>query len=79
MYYSREDFKVIVNRLMICAMEDIDVGRKDASQTTRDLVDRIELHDKAQRARILALEEKLAALQHVGQAAGARVEPHGTR
>ncbi len=73
MYYDREDFKVIVNRLMIGAMEDIDLGRNEASAATLDLVDRIELHDKAQRALITSLEEKLAALQHTGQAM-ARVE-----
>lgn len=73
MYYDREDFKVIVNRLMIGAMEDIDLGRNEASAATLDLVDRIELHDKAQRALITSLKEKLAALQHTGQAM-ARVE-----
>jgi len=50
---DRDEFLLIVNRLMICAMEDIDCGRNEAGPTTLDLVRRIEDHDAALR---LALE-----------------------
>jgi len=50
---NRDEFVLTVNRLMICAMEDIDCGRNEAGPTTLDLVQRIEAHDAALR---LALE-----------------------
>lgn len=50
---DRDDLILTVNRLMICAMEDIDSGRNEASPTTLDLVQRIEDCDAALR---LALE-----------------------
>lgn len=50
---DRDELVLTVNRLMICAMEDIDSGRNEASPTTLDLVRRIEDHDAALR---LALE-----------------------
>jgi len=51
---ARDDLVLTVNRLMICAMEDIDSGRNEASPTTLDLVQRIEDCDAALR---LALAE----------------------
>lgn len=50
---DRDELVLTVNRLMICAMEDIDCGRNEASPTTLDLVRRIEDNDAALR---LALE-----------------------
>jgi len=50
---DRDELILTVNRLMICAMEDIDCGRNEASPTTLDLVQRIEDTDAALR---LALE-----------------------
>ncbi len=46
---ARDDLVLTVNRLMICAMEDIDSGRNEASPTTLDLVQRIEDCDAALR------------------------------
>ena len=66
---DRDEFVLTVNRLMICAMEDIDCGRDEAGPTTLDLVGRIEAHDAALRAQVAALREALRhaarELQHV--------------
>lgn len=49
---DRDEFVLTVNRLMICAMEDIDCGRNEAGPTTLDLVGRLERHDAALRYEI---------------------------
>jgi hypothetical protein len=49
---SRDDYVITVNRLMICAMEDIYCGRDEAGPTTLDLVGRLERHDAAMRAEV---------------------------
>ena len=56
---DRDEFVLTVNRLMICAMEDIDCGRDEAGPTTLDLVQRIEDHDAALRAENERLREAL--------------------
>lgn len=65
---DRDEFVLTVNRLMICAMEDIDCGRNEAGPTTLDLVQRIEDHDAALRAEnerlalsLVDAEDRLAA------------------
>ena len=60
---SRDDLVIAVNRLMICAMEDIDCGRDEAGPTTLDLVERIEAHDAALRAEVERLEEKVRRIE----------------
>lgn len=57
---SRDDLVVAVNRLMICAMEDIDCGRDEAGPTTLDLVERIEAHDAALRAALAEAQREKA-------------------
>ena len=61
---DRDEFVLTVNRLMICAMEDIDCGRDEAGPTTLDLVKRIEAHDAALRASNAALR---GALRHAAR------------
>lgn len=69
---DRDEFMLTVNRLMICAMEDIDCGRDEAGPTTLDLVERIERHDAALRAknkRLAAALRKIdARTGHFGEA-----------
>ncbi len=69
---SRDDLVIAVNRLMICAMEDIDCGRDEAGPTTLDLVERIERHDAALRAENKRLAEALREIDartgHFGEA-----------
>ena len=66
---DRDEFVLTVNRLMICAMEDIDCGRDEAGPTTLDLVQRIEDHDAALRAENERLRDLLtSARYYVGHA-----------
>ena len=60
--HDRDEFVLTVNRLMICAMEDIDCGRNEAGPTTLDLVRRIEDHDAALRAENERLRKALTLI-----------------
>ena len=68
---DRDEFILTVNRLMICAMEDIDCGRDEAGPTTLDLVGRIERHDAALRAENERLRDMIE-IEREGQRSMAR-------
>ena len=71
---DRDEFILTVNRLMICAMEDIDCGRDEAGPTTLDLVGRIERHDAALRA---ALAEAVGVIRRITENHAARLTERG--
>lgn len=56
---TRDELIVAVNRLMISAMEDIDVGRNEAGDATLALVLQIEDHDRSLRAENERLREAI--------------------
>lgn len=71
---DRDEFRETVNRLMISAMEDIDVGRNEAGDATLALVDLLELHDLAQRALIASQTARLEQLEAAVVAACIRID-----
>lgn len=76
---DRDEFLLIVNRLMICAMEDIDCGRNEAGPTTLDLVRRIEDHDAALRLALETATRELEIERNMHAEKAGPPEPEATR